>query len=103
MSKLDELLKEIPSDYDEVDVANHLLHFRDGAIIELSLLRSQIEILKTKLEIATEVIRPFAAESEMWGSKTPDTETPFIRGSDGKGDEAAFTVGDLREAANFLK
>jgi hypothetical protein len=37
----------------------------------------------------------------MWGSKTSDDETPIIKGSDGKGDEAAFTVGDLRKAQKW--
>ena len=42
MSALDELLKEIPSDYDAVDAANHLIHFRDDAINELATLRAQL-------------------------------------------------------------
>ena len=43
MSALDNLLKEIPQDYDEVDVANHLLCFRENATAELATLRAQLE------------------------------------------------------------
>ena len=43
MDALDKLLKDIPSDYDEVDVANHLLHFREQAKAELSALRERAE------------------------------------------------------------
>ena len=68
----------------------------DNATAELATLRAQ-------LEDAKRVIEPFASESDMWGSKTPDTETPIIKGSDGKGDEAAFTVGDLRAAAAWYQ
>ena len=39
MSALDELLKDIPQDYDEVDTANHLLYFRIAAAEELAALR----------------------------------------------------------------
>ena len=42
MSALDNLLKEIPQDYDEVDVANHLLYFRENATAELATLRAQL-------------------------------------------------------------
>ena len=63
----------------------------------------EIATLRAQLEDAKRVIEPFASESDMWGSKTPDTETPIIKGSDGKGDEAAFTVGDLRAAAAWYQ
>ena len=46
MSALDNLLKEIPQDYDEVDVANHLLYFRENATAELATLRAQLEEAK---------------------------------------------------------
>ena len=66
----------------------------DNATDELATLRAQ-------LAEAREIIEPFAAEAGMWGSKTSDDETPIIKGSDGKGDEAAFTVGDLRKAQKW--
>lgn len=42
MSALDELLKDIPQDYDEVDAANHLIHWREQAAAELATLRAQL-------------------------------------------------------------
>ena len=71
-----------------------LSEIEDNATSELTTLRAQ-------LAEAREVIEPFAAEAGMWGSKTSDGETPIIRGSDGKGEEAAFTVGDLRKAQKW--
>ena len=69
----------------------------------LQKLVDELATLRAQLEDAKRVIEPFASESDMWGSKTPDTETPIIKGSDGKGDEAAFTVGDLRAAAAWYQ
>ncbi len=43
MSALDELLKDIPQDYDEVDVANHLLHWREPAAAELAALKARVK------------------------------------------------------------
>ena len=65
--------------------------------------QDELATLRAQLEEAKRVIEPFASESDMWASKTPDTETPIIKGSDGKGDEAAFTVGDLRAAAAWYQ
>ena len=50
MSALHELLKEIPSDYDEVDVANHLLHFREAAAAELAALNQRLEAAEAERE-----------------------------------------------------
>ena len=50
MSALHELLKEIPSDYDEVDVANHLLHFREAAAAELAALTQRLEAAEAERE-----------------------------------------------------
>ena len=61
----------------------------------------ELATLRAQLAEAREIIEPFAAEAGMWGSKTSDGETPIVRGSDGKGDEAAFTVGDLRKAQKW--
>ncbi len=63
----------------------------------------KIAALRAQLAEAVEALKPFAAESGMWGSKTPADEIPFIKGKDGKGDEAAFTVGDLRRAAEIVE
>ena len=52
MSALQELLKEIPSDYDEVDVANHLLHFREQAAAELASLTQQKEKAEAERDAA---------------------------------------------------
>ena len=56
MDALDELLKDIPSDYDEVDVANHLLHFRERAAAELAALRERAE----KAEAERDALKEFA-------------------------------------------
>ena len=58
MDALDELLKDIPSDYDEVDVANHLLHFRERAAAELAALRERAE--KAEAELAKMLLADFA-------------------------------------------
>ncbi len=39
MNTLDELLKELPSDYDEMDIADHLIKYREQASVELNGLR----------------------------------------------------------------
>lgn len=70
------------------------------ALVEAS---DEIAALRAQLAEAVEALKPFAAESGMWGSKTPADEIPFIKGKDGKGDEAAFTVGDLRRAAEIVE
>ncbi len=54
MSALDELLKDIPQDYDEVDVANHLIHWREPATAELLTLRSDLEGAKARAKQAEE-------------------------------------------------
>lgn len=51
MSALDELLKQIPDDYDEVDVANHLLHYRQAAAEELAKLRADNDELQQRYDI----------------------------------------------------
>ena len=43
MSALDELLKDIPQDYDEVDIANHLLHWREPAAADLAALNARVK------------------------------------------------------------
>lgn len=50
MSALDELLKQTPDDYDEVDVANHLLHYRQAAAEELAKLRADNKKLREILD-----------------------------------------------------
>lgn len=62
-----------------------------------------VPLLKIRIAEAEKVIAPFAFEAEMWGKKTPDDETPTIKGADGSGDTATFTVGDLRAAAEWMK
>ena len=57
MDALDKLLKDIPSDYDEVDVANHLLHFREQAKAELSALRERAE----KAEAERDALKEFVS------------------------------------------
>ena len=75
--------------------------FQAGRAFQHSVESSEIATLRAQLAEAREIIEPFAAEAGMWGSKTSDDETPIIKGSDGKGDEAAFTVGDLRKAQKW--
>jgi len=54
MSALDELLKDIPQDYDEVDVANHLLHWRKQSATELLDLRAELATAKARAKTAEE-------------------------------------------------
>ena len=54
MSALDELLKDIPQDYDEVDVANHLLHWREQSATELLDLRAELATAKARAKTAEE-------------------------------------------------
>ena len=54
MSALDELLKDIPQDYDEVDVANHLLHWREQSATELLDLRAELATSKARAKTAEE-------------------------------------------------
>ena len=54
MSALDELLKDIPQDYDEVDVANHLLHWREQSAAELLDLRAELATAKARAKTAEE-------------------------------------------------
>jgi len=54
MSALDELLKGIPQDYDEVDVANHLLHWREQSATELLDLRAELATAKARAKTAEE-------------------------------------------------
>lgn len=49
------------------------------------------------------MIGPFALEYHEWGG-APDDEHPIICGrGDDVGDDAAFTVGDLRRAHDFME
>mgnify|MGYP001263125737 CR=1 FL=1 len=54
MSALDELLKGIPQDYNEVDVANHLLHWREQSATELLDLRAELATAKARAKTAEE-------------------------------------------------
>ena len=54
MSALDELLKDIPQDYDEVDIANHLLHWREQSAAELLDLRADLADAKARTKTAEE-------------------------------------------------
>ena len=54
MSALDELLKDIPQDYEEVDVANHLLHWREPSAAELLDLRAELATAKARAKTAEE-------------------------------------------------
>ena len=60
-----------------------------------------IAALEARLQEAEAIIKPFASEASFWGAKTPNDATPTIK-LNNVGDEAAFTVGDLRAAAAFL-
>ena len=57
MDALDELLKDIPSDYDEVDVVNHLLHFREQAKAELASLRERAEKAEAERDAVKELAK----------------------------------------------
>lgn len=50
MSALDELLKQIPDGYDEMDIADHLLHYRQAAAEELAKLRADNDELQQRLK-----------------------------------------------------
>ena len=67
MDALDKLLKDIPSDYDEVDVANHLLHFREQAKAELSALRERAEKAEAERDFYR---RQFPTAAKNWQKVT---------------------------------
>lgn len=74
----------------------------DATAARLSALQTEVEGRGETIRQLREALRPFATEAEMWGSKTPDEEIPYIKGNDGHGDEAAFDVGDLRRARDVF-
>ena len=102
MSALDELLKDIPQDYDEVDVANHLLHWREQSAAELLDLRAELATAKARAKTAEEnwhknEARIGKLESQLsWWLETYDITMPCGHKNrylltDGRGD----IVGDV--------
>ena len=102
MSALDELLKDIPQDYDEVDVANHLLHWREQSATELLDLRAELATAKARAKTAEEnwhknEARIGKLESQLsWWLETYDITMPCGHKNrylltDGRGD----IVGDV--------
>ncbi len=64
MSALDELLKDIPQDYDAVDAANHLIHWREQAAAELATIRAQLAEAQKAINEAADIFQ-FVANEDM--------------------------------------
>lgn len=64
----------------------------------------EIAALKERLREAGEVVKPFAREADAWWDKIVDDARPWIAEPGGVGgDDAKFTIGDLRRARAFLQ
>ena len=106
MSALHELLKEIPSDYDEVDVANHLLHFREAAAAELAALTQRLEAAEAERDALKEALKPFAKEGIGIYAALPDNMRMYLDNydptEDGNYGKTDLTIGDFRKAAALV-